>query len=59
MEPYLTLIKDFEIRKALTRFRYINHRLMIEKGRHMNPIIEVNKRICRVCQVVEDMSSIC
>ena len=56
MEPYLNFIKDFKLRKILTRLRVSNHVLEIEKGRHKRPKIPVEERICKSCSMgsVED-----
>ena len=34
LEPYLTILKKFERRRSLTKFRISCHNLMIEKGRY-------------------------
>ena len=53
-EPYL--IKDFKIRKMLSRFRLSNHVLEIEKGRHCKPKLPIQERTCKLCNnnTVED-----
>ena len=52
-ESYLTEIKNFSVRKSVTRFRLSNHKLLIEVGRHQN--INLSERICPLCsQSVED-----
>ena len=54
-EKYLSSVKNFKHKSALTRFRLSNHNLMIEKGRHSRPKIERNDRKCFICQnMVED-----
>ena len=51
-EPYLLSVKNVEDRISMTKFRLSNHKLMIEKGRHLN--MALNKRKCPFCPVVED-----
>ena len=46
-EGYLDLIDNFNRRKALTKIRLSNHRLMIEKGRHEG--LEEGDRVCPFC----------
>ena len=36
----------------MTKFRLSNHKLMIEKGRHLN--LEISERKCHFCHSVED-----
>ena len=43
-EPYLDHIKDFRLRKILTKFRCSDHTLEIEVGRHKN--LKVEDRVC-------------
>ena len=56
MEQYLLCIKDFKIRKLLTKFRICNHVLMIEKGRHCKPKLPIEQRLCTLCDAhaIED-----
>ena len=56
LEPYLLNVKDFKLRKLITRFRVSNHSLHIEKGRHMKPKIPIEERLCYICKndVIED-----
>ena len=55
-ESYLDIVKDFKIRRTLTRFRLSNHVLAIEKGRHSKPKIPVEERLCNYCSMncIED-----
>ena len=46
-EPYLDHIKDFRLRKILTKFRCSDHILEIEVGRHKK--LKVEERICKLC----------
>ena len=46
-EPYLDHIKDFKLRKIITKFRCSDHSLEIEVGRHKN--LNVEERICKLC----------
>ena len=62
MEPYLTNVSDFKIRRQLSRFRMSNHVLHIEKGRHTRPKTPVDKRICTLCktnQIEDEFHFIC
>ena len=49
-------IKDFNLRKILSKFRLSDHNLAIELGRRTKPKIPANKRLCKKCDnnVVED-----
>ena len=51
-EPYLSNIKNVKDRISMTKFRLSNHKLMIEKGRHLN--LEISERKCHFCHSVED-----
>ena len=51
-ELYLTSVKNVEDRISMTKFRLSNHKLMIEKGRHLN--MATNDRKCPFCPSVED-----
>ena len=51
-EPYLLSVKNVEDRISMTKFRLSNHKLMIEKGRHLN--MALNERKCPFCPAVED-----
>ena len=46
-EPYLNHIKDFKLRKTLTKFRCSDHILEIKVGRQKNLMFE--ERICKLC----------
>ena len=48
-EKYLTLIKDPKLRSAVAKMRLSDHRLMIERGRHLK--IEIEHRICTKCNL--------
>ena len=54
MEEYLLVVKDYKIRKCISKFRLSNHNLMIEKGRHMKPKVPIEVRVCNLCNVIED-----
>ena len=47
LENYLLIIKDFELRRSLTRLRLSSHTLKIEKGRHLG--IPRHNRLCLRC----------
>ena len=53
-EKYLSVIKNYQVRKCFTKFRISAHSLEIEKGRHRN--IEVIDRKCTLCDegAIED-----
>ena len=49
LESYLVNIKDYNLRKCLSKFRMSSHCLEIEKGRHVKPKIpEEQTRECTV-----------
>jgi exonuclease III len=49
LEHYLLEIKNFKLRKILSRFRLSSHELEIEKGRHAKPKIPCERRLCSKC----------
>ena len=51
-EPYLKAVRNTNDRISMTKFRLSNHKLMIEKGRHLN--LRKEDRICPFCSVYED-----
>ena len=54
-EDYLNTIRNTKYRQNLTKLRLSNHRLMIEKGRHLKPKKREEERICPVCnEGIED-----
>jgi hypothetical protein len=54
-ETYLLCIKDFKIRKTMSKFRVSSHDFAIEKGRHCKPKVPIDNRICNYCNLeVED-----
>ena len=52
MEQYLIDTKNVEYRTVLAKFRLSNHKLMIEKGRHLK--MKIENRVCPSCQSIED-----
>ena len=55
LENYLQIIKNFEVRKNITRLRISAHNLAIEKGRHRRPTkLPLEERLCNICNTVED-----
>ena len=48
-EQYLNIIKNFDKRRSLTKFRISAHRLKIERGRFSKPPIPVENRFCDYC----------
>ena len=56
LESYLININDYVVRKSLSKLRMSSHSLEIENGRHKNPKVPVDQRICNKCvlNVIED-----
>ena len=52
-EPYLYLVTNAKYRNAISKIRTSSHHLEIERGRHCNPRIPIEQRLCTVCNVVE------
>ena len=50
METYLLEIKDFKLRRLLSRFRLSSHDLEIERGRYLKPPVPASERFCKTCQ---------
>ena len=54
-EHYLDAVKNFQIRKNITRLRISAHNLYIETGRHKRPYkTPVNQRTCITCNSIDD-----
>ncbi len=53
-EKYLLHIKDWTLRRNLTKLRISAHNLYIEKLRYSYPKIPVKDRLCDTCKVIED-----
>ena len=53
-ENYLIEVKNDTFRTALAKLRSSSQTLAIESGRHSRPKVNVNERLCHVCQCVED-----
>ena len=51
-EPYLRAVSNVKDRISMSKFRLSNHKLMIEKGRHLN--LAKFERKCPFCPNVED-----
>ena len=49
LEPYLLSIKDFKMRRIMSRFRLSSHDLEIERGRYLKPATPADKRFCKLC----------
>ena len=47
------MLSDY-YRVIISRWRLSNHRLNIETGRYTRPMTERSKRVCTMCDVVED-----
>jgi hypothetical protein len=52
-ENYLTVIKNADHRRALTKLRTSSHSLSIETGRYTSPKTPANQRFCKVCDSVD------
>ena len=48
-ESYLSIIRNFDKRRSLTKFRISSHRLKIERGRFSKPPVPVDNRVCDYC----------
>ena len=57
-EKYLDLLKDSKKRRCITKFKICSHKLGIESGRYVRPLIPVNERICNICDKQEIDSKI-
>ena len=53
-EKYLDHILNPKYRVALSKLRASSHNLEIERGRYTRPILSPEKRLCPVCQVVDN-----
>ena len=42
------------IRVAISKFRLSSHSFMTERGRWCHPKLEVERRVCAICNVLED-----
>ena len=55
IENYLLTVKDWFIKKNITRFRISAHNLKIETGRHRRPEkTPLEERVCELCNKIED-----
>ena len=51
----MSIIKDFDKRRSLTKFRISPHTIKIEEGRFSKPPTSLEKRVCDYCsQEIED-----
>jgi hypothetical protein len=53
LESYLYVIKDFKLRKCMSKLRLSSHSLNIERGRHTKPKTPLEDRLCTVCDKSE------
>ena len=44
------MIKNYKLRKCISKFRPSSHQLEIERGRHHKPKLPEEDRLCRFCQ---------
>ena len=51
MEEYLCNIRDFKLRKIMSKFRLSSHKLQVEIGRHAKPKQLLHERICTHCNL--------
>ena len=51
MEEYLCNIRDYSLRKIMSRFRLSSHNLQIEIGRHLKPKQLLHERLCKQCNL--------
>ena len=50
----ISLKKNDKYRTALSKFRTSSHNLEVEWGRHTNPVTPLERRLCLMCQEIED-----
>ena len=50
---YNSCLEDSK-RTTITRWRLSSHKLKIETGRYTKPKTEPEKRLCKICKIVED-----
>ena len=43
------MVKDFKLRRCISRFRLTSHHLAIETGRHTKPKTPEDERLCTYC----------
>ena len=53
LEPYLLQVRNKKHRRMLAKLRLSHHKLEIQTGRHQQPTVDQDKRICRVCNTSE------
>ena len=55
-EDYLLLVRDYKLRKNISKLRLSSHSLNIEVGRHTRPKVDRKYRLCKLCNsgVIED-----
>ena len=53
-EKYLDVISNIHYRTAMSKLRTSSHTLEIERGRYTKPKTDVSKRLCPVCNEIED-----
>ena len=61
MQPYLTRIRGFRLRRAYASIRCSSHQLRVQTGRHLLPQLKREDRTCRICgslSEIEDESHI-
>ena len=49
-EPYLNIVKNYNCRRMLSKFRLSSHDLEIERGRYDTKSINPHERYCRYCK---------
>ena len=54
MEPYIFSVKCHKARRAIAKLRTSFHALLIDHGRHLKPKLPREKRLCHVCNELDD-----
>ena len=54
IETYLEVIDDKILRKCLSSFRISAYKLRIERVRYVRPREDLEKRLCLICNTIED-----
>ena len=53
METYLLHACNYKYRRCIAHFRVSSHRLRIETGRHHQPNLPLEQRLCQFCDKLE------
>ena len=52
-DPFLNVVKNFDVKRTYYKFRTSNYSLFIETGRYCNPVIPRERRLCKFCSANE------